>query len=134
MVLDQLEHDLAILFGLGIGGSVLEDCFVVLQSVLPLRELCLTLPCCLSGTNKGIGEIVGGSLLDFTFPRGHCLRKISGRFLEVPGLVGRRSRIKLDLRSTCSSLEFLLKILESRLIIPLLISIDAGRGSLKRTW
>ena len=124
-VLNQLFDNVAVLLGPGVHGITLDHGLVVLECIFPIRQLGIVFLGCLTGTDKGVGQIVGGGITDLWLGRGHCLREVSRRLLKIACLVGGSTGVEFYLGNRFSGFEPLFKILERSLIISLLVIVQS---------
>ena len=125
-VLDQFFDDIPVLLGLAVHRIGLDDGLVVLEGILPIGELGVVFLGSLTGTDKGVGQVVGGGITDLRLGRGHRLREVSGCLLEIARLVGSSACVEFHLGNRLAGLEPLFKILQRPLVISLLVIIQSG--------
>ena len=124
-ILNQLFDDVAVLLGPGVHGIALDHGLVVLECIFPIRQLGIVFLGCLTGTDKGVGQVVGGGITDLRLGRSHCLGEIARRLLEIAGLVGGGTGIEFYLGNRFPGFEPLFKILKRSLIISLLVIVQS---------
>ena len=116
---DQLADDLPVFLGTGVSGIRLQHGLVVLECVLPVRQLRLGLLRRLAGADQRIGQVIGRVITYLPLSRGHRLGEIPGGFLVVPGLVGGGPGIEPDLLRRGPLLKAGLEVLQRPLVVPL---------------